>query len=715
MKLLIISDSPAVKSGQGRVVRELARRFHADGVIVAVAGWFDLAAPSEDFDYPVWPAIKARGDSVKPLIERFQPDVVLAIGDPWDFDWLGQYRREVGGFKLVGYLNIEAEPIPLACEASLDAFDVLVTSSEYGAKVINRPGVRAAQYGVDGEVFKKIQTEKVEIFGRDMSKSFVVLLNAQNTYRKNLRAALAGFAEFAKDKDDVVCYANCKAVPTDDDADGPNLLELAVHLGIEKLVFFNPDNRGPLDTVSDHRLNGLYSFSTVLLLTSFSEGFGLPVLEAMSAGVVPIAPDAYSMPELLGPNGGVQGILIPVAAHQVSLRGTTVAVVADRDVTEALELAYQEWRFEQEIFEERIRQGQAVAAMMTWDRTYADLVEAMAVVTPKVATGGPILGYLRIVSRRLAQKYPDTFGVLKLGGLGDMLQTTAVIRAAARKYGQRAVVFCNKAPEVFAAMPEVAETVKIESNSQQKILESIADAFPRFLDVRYVSRAYGEPPTELFERHRWFYEFWTASCNRLGTLETHSTAIMLATLGLDTSDIRPVYTPRQPYGGLPEGYVAIATGVGAMGGLKRWPMDRWEGLLTDLSEFHAVQVGGREDELVPGAIDARGLSLPETAWILEHARRLIAVEGGMVHLAAAVGTPAIVIFGPTPIDAFLYPGHKSVGVQLCQPCWQAEPNWSEERCAIGRRECANFPMAMSVAGRLRLELARQAEEVPVGH
>jgi ADP-heptose:LPS heptosyltransferase len=80
---------------------------------------------------------------------------------------------------------------------------------------------------------------------------------------------------------------------------------------------------------------------------------------------------------------------------------------------------------------------------------------------------------------------------------------------------------------------------------------------------------------------------------------------------------------------------------------------------------------------------------------------LVAVEGGMVHLAAATHTPATVIFGPTPVDSFLYPGHWAAAAPRCTPCFGAEPNWSQGRCALGELACRNFPAPESVFEKVR--------------
>ena len=57
--------------------------------------------------------------------------------------------------------------------------------------------------------------------------------------------------------------------------------------------------------VDDRDLPALYGLATALVLPSFYEGFGLPVLEAMTCGTVPVVSGNSSLPEIVGDVGAV--------------------------------------------------------------------------------------------------------------------------------------------------------------------------------------------------------------------------------------------------------------------------------------------------------------------------------------------------------------------------------------------------------------------------
>lgn len=80
------------------------------------------------------------------------------------------------------------------------------------------------------------------------------------------------------------------------------------------------------------------------------------------------------------------------------------------------------------------------------------------------------------------------------------------------------------------------------------------------------------------------------------------------------------------------------------------------------------------------------LTLRETAELLASAGLVVGNDGGLSHIAVAVGTPTLMIFGPTPDVALgVLPSHVRVlraGLG-CEPCWHA----NRFRECSGRIDC----------------------------
>jgi ADP-heptose:LPS heptosyltransferase len=90
--------------------------------------------------------------------------------------------------------------------------------------------------------------------------------------------------------------------------------------------------------------------------------------------------------------------------------------------------------------------------------------------------------------------------------------------------------------------------------------------------------------------------------------------------------------------GIGSGFVACA--LGAHGWNKRLGAGPWTALLRGLEAEGLAAV--------PSALNQVGaLGLAETAAFLRHARGLVGNDSALAHLAAAVGCPAVVAFGPT--------------------------------------------------------------------
>jgi len=106
-------------------------------------------------------------------------------------------------------------------------------------------------------------------------------------------------------------------------------------------------------------------------------------------------------------------------------------------------------------------------------------------------------------------------------------------------------------------------------------------------------------------------------------------------------------------------YVVINTG-GASMYRKYIHMDK---VFYDFDKV-IVLVGGPSDPGIDldNVIDLRGkLTYAESAWVVKNAKACIAVDSFVAHLAGAVGTPSVILFGPAP-------------ARVTQPRFQKDPD-----------------------------------------
>ena len=160
----------------------------------------------------------------------------------------------------------------------------------------------------------------------------VVLCVAQKRPYKNLRALLQALVDF---DDDVTLVL--PGAPTGHEAE---LRSLARGLGVAARVRF-------LDWVSEEELDALYALSSVFVLPSLIEGFGIPVLEAMARGVPVACSDVSALPEVAGD----AALLFDPHSHE-QVGAAVRRILDDRALAQSLSAA-----------------GRRRAAAFTWRRT----------------------------------------------------------------------------------------------------------------------------------------------------------------------------------------------------------------------------------------------------------------------------------------------------------------------------------------------------------
>jgi heptosyltransferase-2 len=171
---------------------------------------------------------------------------------------------------------------------------------------------------------------------------------------------------------------------------------------------------------------------------------------------------------------------------------------------------------------------------------------------------------------------------------------------------------------------------------------------------------------------------------------------------------------RRRLGLVPNGRPVVALAPGAVGPSKRWPATHYAELAQRLAaEGNWVWIvgGPGEKELATeiagvGGSDIRdltGADLRNAILALAAADAAVSNDSGLLHVAAALGTPAVGIFGPTspwhwaplnPIAAVI----EAAGGPPCRPCHKPV-------CRLGHHLCMREISAERVATAVRRTIA----------
>jgi ADP-heptose:LPS heptosyltransferase len=92
---------------------------------------------------------------------------------------------------------------------------------------------------------------------------------------------------------------------------------------------------------------------------------------------------------------------------------------------------------------------------------------------------------------------------------------------------------------------------------------------------------------------------------------------------------------------------------GAAAPARRWPAARWAAVGRELAGPVVVTAGPGEEPLARAVARAAGATvfagdLRALAALVAGAARVLCADTGVAHLATALGTPSVVLFGPTP-------------------------------------------------------------------
>lgn len=279
MRVLFISDSPCIGTGNGRVVREISKAFE-DPVFGA---WFHRGNTQ---GYSIYPVERGNDETVCEAIQHFKPDRVFLLGDTWNFPNIAAYLKYCPA--VIGWFTVCCDCIPYREIQSLMHCSLIIGTSYYGTEVMRRHLLNP--------IFIPEGVNK-EIFYPDGDKQGYLLFVGNNQMRKNPGLALKVAKETGLP---LIMKTSYVTLPSGGMADGIDLFATCELLGLDfghhesgRQVMFITDH------MQEHDMRRLYSGATALLHTSGNEGFGLPIVEARACGTKTIGLNYTSTGEIL--------------------------------------------------------------------------------------------------------------------------------------------------------------------------------------------------------------------------------------------------------------------------------------------------------------------------------------------------------------------------------------------------------------------------------
>ena len=305
--------------------------------------------------------------------------------------------------------------------------------------------------------------------------------------------------------------------------------------------------------------------------------------------------------------------------------------------------------------------------------------------------------------------------VIQTAFLGDVVLTTPLLTVLAERHGPVDVVTTPGAASLLEGHPAVREVIRYDKKGADAGLAGVR-RLGALLRARKYARAYLPhlswrsaglallariPERTGFADSPAAITYTTRVARRQAG---HEVDRLLALAGSGEHDAPPVSLGLGPEDrlaadrwlgerGVPASFTAVAPG--SIWGTKRWP---YYPALAASVEGPIVVIGGRDDVPLADAIVAAApgrawsaagaLGLRASAAVIGRARALVTNDSAPLHLANAVGTAVVAIFGPTvteqgfgPRDArSLALGHTGL---RCRPCSAHGP----AVCPLGHHRC----------------------------
>lgn len=346
MKLMWSSNGSWTSSGYGIFTRDFLTRLKKLNKyeFAQLAFWGLTGHPAVVDGFKTYPVMghPFGADAVYHHSKHFGADYVFTMQDVHTLD-----PEVLKRIKWIPYCPVDKFPVPGSVLGQLRHAHKIVSFSKFGHESLLKEGFVSTLIpeGVDTEIFKPLNKKlELRLKYKIPPGAFLFLMvaaNKENPPRKGFQEALEAFAMFAKDHPEAAMFIHTQQR----DPGGFPIREFAHHLGVLDRLFFMDDYTATFIADSTE-VNEEMNMADVLLHPSQTEGFGLTVTEAQSAGIPVLINNTTSMPELIveGKTGEMCKTTIPRFTNDCSY----VYPADSKDLAHKMEVLYQKLKLNPE-------------------------------------------------------------------------------------------------------------------------------------------------------------------------------------------------------------------------------------------------------------------------------------------------------------------------------------------------------------------------------
>ena len=275
--------------------------------------------------------------------------------------------------------------------------------------------------------------------------------------------------------------------------------------------------------------------------------------------------------------------------------------------------------------------------------------------------------------------------IIKLRYIGDVLLATPTVRAikAARPDVQVTMMVNRGTEDVLSGNPDLDEIMVLDKGSlaaQSRLIAGLRGRqFDTVIDLTdgdrsaFLTRISGAPVRIGFnDEHRWRGRYYTEVVQSAPGVRHRIDRDLasLKPLGIHPSEVQPILCLTKEDGarasqlldrlGIRVDRPIVIIQPGARYWFKSWPAERFAELADRLVGDYGYQIligGSREEEALAQQIHEAAKSRPismaglatlrQFAAIANRAALFVGNDSGAMHIAAAVGTPIVALFGPS--------------------------------------------------------------------